>query len=112
MGCCRSSSALTEIPDALTEIPDVGSSPSRGFCPLLRILPDPLNEADLCATWRCVVELNGHGFINIVIHSGRSQPRKHTQIIPLPFLSGQSATPRDDAITFVAACSAPDSLRL
>eukprot|EP00906_Rhabdomonas_costata_P014118 RCo020285 len=71
---------------------------------------EPLNEADLCATWRCVVELNGLGFYNFGIHSGRSQPHKHTQVIPLPFLPGQSATPLDDAIASVAASSAPDSL--
>lgn len=54
---------------------------------------DPLRAADLRATWAAMAALAGGGeegrgalaFYNCGEHSGRSQPHKHAQVVPLPF---------------------------
>jgi len=56
---------------------------------------DPLNACDLDATFKVLRSMpqGGLGFFNCGEHSGRSQPHKHVQIVPLPFVQGQPAAP-------------------
>lgn len=46
----------------------------------------------------------GVAFYNCGEHSGRSQPHKHLQVVPLPFASGAPPVPRVAHIV-TAACS-------
>lgn len=56
---------------------------------------DPLNANDLEATMQVLRAMprGGVAFYNCGEHSGRSQPHKHLQVVPLPFDSGQSPRP-------------------
>ena len=52
---------------------------------------DPLNAADFGCLWAVFTLLNQHkhmAFYNFGAHSGRSQPHKHIQIVPLPLDEG------------------------
>ena len=53
---------------------------------------DPLNQADLAATHQTLELLQTPhlAFYNFGMHSGRSQPHKHVQILPLPLCGGAS----------------------
>eukprot|EP00899_Mesostigma_viride_P013857 jgi/Mesvir1/22472/Mv20135-RA.1 len=50
---------------------------------------DPVRAADFGAVWQVLSSMPGEGglaFYNSGRHSGRSQPHKHVQIVPLPFM--------------------------
>ncbi|KAF8071003.1 APA2 [Scenedesmus sp. PABB004] len=51
---------------------------------------DPLNAADFAATLQVLAAMprGGVAFYNCGEHSGRSQPHKHVQVVPLPFDDG------------------------
>jgi ATP adenylyltransferase len=73
---------------------------------------DPLNAHDLAAVSRTIAMLGAPhlAFYNFGRHSGRSQPHKHVQILPLP-LTGElatvsnSSTPIDAVIKAAAAAA-------
>mmetsp|Transcript_34350 Transcript_34350/g.97310 ORF Transcript_34350/g.97310 Transcript_34350/m.97310 type:complete len:393 (-) Transcript_34350:208-1386(-) len=56
---------------------------------------DPLNAADLAAVYSVMRAMpdGSLSFFNCGEHSGRSQPHKHVQIVPLPFAEGYPSTP-------------------
>lgn len=51
---------------------------------------DPLNSADLAATWQTLqaMPLGGLAYYNSGPISGASQPHKHMQVVPLPLAEG------------------------
>ena len=56
---------------------------------------DPLNANDLGATMQVLQAMpqGGVAFYNCGEHSGRSQPHKHLQVVPLPFDDAQAPRP-------------------
>lgn len=50
--------------------------------------------------------LGGVAFYNCGPESGRSQPHKHMQVVPLPFMDGQEAQPPVHALVLHAAAAA------
>ena len=56
---------------------------------------DPLNARDLGATMMVLRAMpqGGVAFYNCGEHSGRSQPHKHLQVVPLPFHVAQPPRP-------------------
>jgi len=66
---------------------------------------DPLNARDLGAAWKVLQALpqGGLAFYNCGEHSGRSQPHKHLQIVPLPFTPSQPAEAPVQGVVQVAA---------
>ena len=59
---------------------------------------DLLNLKDFAALWTCMQEIDGLAFFNAGKIAGASQPHKHLQLIPLPFLPNVIHLPVDEAI--------------
>ena len=59
---------------------------------------DLLNIQDFTALWSCLQEIDGLAFFNGGKIAGASQPHKHLQLIPLPFLANIVYLPLDKAI--------------
>ena len=59
---------------------------------------DLLNLQDFAALWLCLQEIDGLAFFNGGKIAGASQPHKHLQLIPLPFLPDVVHLPIDKAI--------------
>ena len=59
---------------------------------------DLLNLQDFAALWLCLQEIDGLAFFNGGKIAGASQPHKHLQLIPLPFLPNVVHLPIDKAI--------------
>ena len=59
---------------------------------------DLLNLADFAALWFCLQEIDGLAFFNGGKIAGASQPHKHLQLIPLPFLPDVVHLPLETAI--------------
>ncbi len=59
---------------------------------------DLLNLQDFAALWLCMQEIDGLAFFNGGKIAGASQPHKHLQLIPLPFLPDVVHLPIDKAI--------------
>lgn len=59
---------------------------------------DLLNLEDFAALWTCMQEIDGLAFFNAGKIAGASQPHKHLQLIPLPFLPNVVHLPVDEAI--------------
>ncbi len=59
---------------------------------------DLLNLQDFAALWSCMQEIDGLAFFNGGKIAGASQPHKHLQLIPLPFLPSVVHLPVDEAI--------------
>lgn len=59
---------------------------------------DLLNLADFAALWFCLQEIDGLAFFNGGKIAGASQPHKHLQLIPLPFLPEVVHLPLETAI--------------
>ena len=59
---------------------------------------DLLNLADFTALWFCLQEIDGLAFFNGGKVAGASQPHKHLQLIPLPFLPNVVHLPLETAI--------------
>ena len=59
---------------------------------------DLLNLQDFAALWLCMQEIDGLAFFNGGKIAGASQPHKHLQLIPLPFLPDVVHLPLDRAI--------------
>ncbi|MGF1590429.1 MAG: phosphorylase [Pleurocapsa sp.] len=59
---------------------------------------DLLNLEDFAALWTCMQEIDGLAFFNGGKIAGASQPHKHLQLIPLPFLPNVVHLPVDKAI--------------
>ena len=59
---------------------------------------DLLNLKDFAALWTCMQEIDGLAFFNGGKIAGASQPHKHLQLIPLPFLPNVVHLPVDEAI--------------
>lgn len=59
---------------------------------------DLLNIEDFAALWTCMQEIDGLAFFNAGKIAGASQPHKHLQLIPLPFLPNVVHLPVDEAI--------------
>ena len=57
-----------------------------------------LNLQDFAALWHCLQEIDGLAFFNGGKIAGASQPHKHLQLIPLPFLPDVVHLPIDKAI--------------
>lgn len=57
-----------------------------------------LNLTDFAALWFCLQEIDGLAFFNGGKIAGASQPHKHLQLIPLPFLSDVVHLPLETAI--------------
>jgi len=54
----------------------------------------------------------GVAFYNCGEHSGRSQPHKHLQVVPLPFADEQAPAPPPIHTAVEAACSSAAPLQL
>ncbi|KAI8462453.1 MAG: ATP adenylyltransferase-domain-containing protein [Monoraphidium minutum] len=69
---------------------------------------DPLNANDLGATMKVLLAMpqGGVAFYNCGEHSGRSQPHKHLQVVPLPFDERQPPAPPLQAAVGAAAAAA------
>ena len=63
---------------------------------------DLLNLQDFAALWLCLQEIDGLAFFNGGKIAGASQPHKHLQLIPLPFLPDVVHLPLDEAIANIA----------
>ena len=63
---------------------------------------DLLNLQDFAALWLCLQEIDGLAFFNGGKIAGASQPHKHLQLIPLPFLPDEVHLPLDRAIANTA----------
>ncbi|MEM7593265.1 MAG: phosphorylase [Cyanobacteria bacterium P01_A01_bin.83] len=59
---------------------------------------DLLNLQDFTALWFCMREFDGLAFFNGGKTAGASQPHKHLQLIPLPFVPNIIDTPLEKAI--------------
>ena len=59
---------------------------------------DLLNLQDFAALWLCLQEIDGLAFFNGGKIAGASQPHKHLQLVPLPFLPDVVHLPIDKAI--------------
>lgn len=59
---------------------------------------DLLNLQDFAALWFCMQEIDGLAFFNGGKDAGASQPHKHLQLIPLPFLTDLDHQPLEQAI--------------
>ena len=59
---------------------------------------DLLNLQDFAALWVCLQEIDGLAFFNGGKIAGASQPHKHLQLVPLPFLPDVVHLPLDKAI--------------
>ncbi|BAU65457.1 Ap4A phosphorylase II [Stanieria sp. NIES-3757] len=60
-----------------------------------------LNLQDFLALWTCLTEINGLAFYNGGQVAGASQPHKHLQLVPLPFIPHHSHLPIEPALTQV-----------
>jgi ATP adenylyltransferase len=58
-----------------------------------------LNLADFQAMWTCLAEIDGLGFYNGGKIAGSSQPHKHLQLVPFPWVEEVGQTPLDVAIS-------------
>ena len=67
---------------------------TRAFEPQTNLL----NLEDFVALWLCLQEIDGLAFFNGGKIAGASQPHKHLQLIPLPFLPDVVHLPIDKAI--------------
>ena len=63
---------------------------------------DLLNLKDFAAVWFCLQEIDGLVFFNGGQTAGASQPHKHLQLIPLPFIEGVVDLPIEKAIAKVS----------
>ncbi|KAG2499597.1 hypothetical protein HYH03_002538 [Edaphochlamys debaryana] len=71
---------------------------------------EPLDGGDLAAALEVVKSMpeGGVAFYNCGPESGRSQPHKHLQVVPLPFAEGQPpAAPLEPLVAVAAAGAAP-----
>eukprot|EP00197_Chlamydomonas_leiostraca_P002297 CAMPEP_0202857802 /NCGR_PEP_ID=MMETSP1391-20130828/601_1 /ASSEMBLY_ACC=CAM_ASM_000867 /TAXON_ID=1034604 /ORGANISM="Chlamydomonas leiostraca, Strain SAG 11-49" /LENGTH=312 /DNA_ID=CAMNT_0049536653 /DNA_START=76 /DNA_END=1014 /DNA_ORIENTATION=- len=69
---------------------------------------DPLNARDLHGALRVLraMPAGGLAFYNCGEHSGRSQPHKHMQVVPLPLIDGGAAEPPVQPLIEAAASAA------
>jgi ATP adenylyltransferase len=58
-----------------------------------------LNLADFQAMWTCLAQIDGLGFYNGGKIAGSSQPHKHLQLAPFPWVEEVKQTPLDVAIS-------------
>lgn len=57
-----------------------------------------LNLPDFQALWTCLTEIDGLGFYNGGKQAGSSQPHKHLQFVPFPWVDQIGTTPLEGAI--------------
>ncbi|AFZ33667.1 ATP adenylyltransferase [Stanieria cyanosphaera PCC 7437] len=60
-----------------------------------------LNLQDFSALWTCLTEIDGLAFYNGGQVAGASQPHKHLQLVPLPFIPDRSHLPIESALANV-----------
>ncbi|PNW71310.1 hypothetical protein CHLRE_16g648850v5 [Chlamydomonas reinhardtii] len=70
---------------------------------------EPLHGADLAAALEVLQAMpeGGVAFYNCGPESGRSQPHKHLQVVPLPFMDGQPPRAPVDGLVEAAAAAGP-----